>query len=67
MKKLVKDKRGKMTFLTGVVMFIILNVVFFTVLFLFLGIKGTGSGIYEQIYAKQIALLIDQAKPGTGS
>tara|TARA_Y100000310_G_scaffold138173_1_gene137066 strand:- start:1854 stop:2336 length:483 start_codon:yes stop_codon:yes gene_type:complete len=61
---LLKDKKG-MEILHGAIIFIILNIVFFASLFIFVGVKSTGSGTYEQIYAKQIALLIDQAKPGT--
>jgi len=32
---------------------------------LFVSRAGTGTTVKEQIYAKRIALLIDQAKPGT--
>jgi predicted RNA-binding protein with RPS1 domain len=44
--------------------FIILNTIFFVALFVFVARASTGAAYYEQIYAKQIALLIDSAKPG---
>lgn len=46
------------------VIFIILNVLFLAILILFLLRQGQGAVILEQSYAKQIALLIDSAKPG---
>lgn len=65
MKKLVRSKKAEETFLHGTVIFIILNVVFFAVLFIFVAVKGTSAPVYEQAYAKQIALFIDSAKSGT--
>lgn len=44
-------------------MFIILNIVFFGVLLGFVVNASTGAIVYEQAYAKQVALLIDEAKP----
>lgn len=58
------DKRG-MGLLLSTIIFIVLNLVFFASLFLFIGVKSTGVSLHEQVYAKQIALLIDGAKPGT--
>lgn len=55
------NKKG----ISSTVIFIILNVVFFAALFIFVGWAGANTSIKEQTYAKQIALLIDQAKPGT--
>ena len=46
------------------VIFIILNILFLAILILFLLRQGQGAIILEQSYAKQIALLIDSAKPG---
>lgn len=51
--------------LSSVVIFLILNVIFFAAMLFFIAWAGTGVSIKEQIYAKEIALLIDQAKPGT--
>ncbi len=45
--------------------FIILNLIFLTLLVLFLLRQGEGAVVLEQAYAKEIALLIDSAKPGT--
>lgn len=47
------------------IVFIILNVAFFSILILFLVKQGSGAVLTEEIYAKQIALLIDSAKPET--
>jgi len=43
--------------------FIALNLTFFVVMLIF--VNQTRDGIYEHMYAKRIALLIDEAKPGT--
>jgi len=43
--------------------FIILNLIFFVIVGTFAYNFGTKEFIYEQVYAKQIALLIDNAKP----
>ena len=56
-----KGKRG--TILIENVIFIILNLVFLTILILFLFRQGNGAIVLEQSYAKNIALLIDSAKP----
>lgn len=47
------------------VIFIVLNVMFFGILMLFVIRSSSGVLVLEQVYAKQIALLIDSAKPGT--
>ena len=47
------------------VIVIVVTVVFFVFLFLFVARAGSQVTIAEQIYAKQIALLIDNAKVGT--
>ena len=46
------------------IIFIILNLVFLSILVLFLLKQGTGTVLLEDAYSKQIALLIDSAKPG---
>ena len=43
--------------------FIILNIVFLTILILFEVKQGSGAVVLEESYAKNIALLIDSAKP----
>ena len=55
-------KRG--TILVENIIFIVLNLVFLTILFLFLFSKMGGAAVLEERYAKQIALIIDSAKPG---
>jgi len=57
-----KNRRGNI--LTENIIFIILNLVFLTILVLFLLKQGSGAVVLEQSYAKQIALLIDSSKPG---
>jgi len=56
------NKRG--TILVENVVFIILNLVFLGILILFIMKQGSGAVVLEQSYAKQIALLVDSAKPG---
>jgi len=56
------NKKGNI--LTENIIFIILNLVFISILFLFLYQQGQGAIILEESYSKQIALLLDNAKPG---
>ncbi|MFC1710552.1 hypothetical protein ACFLZJ_00100 [Nanoarchaeota archaeon] len=56
------DKRGRL--LIENIVFIILNLVFLTIIVLFILKQGSGAVVLEQTYAKQIALLIDSAQPG---
>jgi hypothetical protein len=61
--KISKFKKGNV--LMENIVFIILNLIFLTILILFLLKQGSGAIILEQSYAKQIALLIDASKPET--
>ena len=63
MKRLEKNKSG--TILIENVIFIVLNILFLVILILFLYRQGNGAIVLEQSYAKNIALLIDSAKPIT--
>ena len=54
-------KRG--TILVENVIFIILNLLFLSVLVLFLVKQGSGAIVLEQTYSKQIAMVADSAKP----
>ncbi len=54
-------KRG--TILAENIIFIVLNLVFLTILIIFIAKQGSGAIVLEQSYAKQIALLVDSAKP----
>jgi hypothetical protein len=56
-----KDKRG--TILVENIIFIILNLLFLTVLVLFLVKQGSGAIVLEESYSKQIALIVDSARP----
>lgn len=56
------NKRG--TILVENVIFIVLNLVFLSILFLFLFSKMESVAVLEERYSKQIALIIDAAKPG---
>jgi len=59
---MVKGNRGDI--LTGDVIFIILNVIFVAILIFFVVTKTNDAAIIEEKYAKQIALIIDSARPG---
>lgn len=54
-------KKG--TILVENIIFIILNLLFLTVLVLFLVKQGSGTIVLEEAYAKQIAMIADSAKP----
>jgi len=56
-------KRGEI--LIENIIFILLNVAFLTILVLFLLQQGNGAVLLENSYAKEIALLIDSARPNT--
>ena len=55
-------KRGQI--LVENIVFIILNLVFLTILILFIFSKSGSEANLEEKYSKQIALIIDSAKPG---
>jgi len=58
----LKDKRG---IIYDNVIFFVLTITFFVVMLTFLSTSLNTMSIYEQATAKQIALMIDQAKPDT--
>jgi hypothetical protein len=47
------------------IIFFLLNLIFFFGVFYFISSAGGKAFVYEETYAKQIALMIDSAKPGT--
>ena len=59
-------KRGEQdqSGLIETIMFFVLNLLFFSVMLYFAYSAGSSSAIYEEIYSKQIALMIDRAEPG---
>ncbi len=59
----VFGKKGEL--LISNIIFIVLNLVFLAILIVFIVKQGSGAIVLEQSYAKQIALLIDSAKPIT--
>lgn len=61
MRKLL-NKRGNI--LTQNIIFIVLNLVFLSILIIFLFSKMGNAALLEEKYAKQIALILDSAEPG---
>jgi len=61
MRKLV-NKKGNI--LTENIIFIILNLIFLSILIIFLFSKTGTAALLEEKYAKQIALILDSAEPG---
>ena len=59
----MRNKKGEI--LIENIVFIILNMVFLTILVLFLLRQGSGAIYLEGFYAKEISLMIDSAHPGT--
>ncbi len=57
----IRGKKGDI--LIGDVIFIILNLVFLSILIIFIVTKANDASRLEEQYAKQIALIIDSAKP----
>ena len=59
---MIKRRNKKANILTENIIFIILNLVFLTILLLFLFSKMQSVAVLEEQYAKQIALIIDSSK-----
>lgn len=47
------------------VVFVLLNLVFFSMLFLFVYNLSTGAFVLDKLYAKELALIVNSANPGT--
>ena len=56
------EKKGEI--LVENIIFIVLNVAFLAILAIFLINQGNGATFLEDSYSKQVALLIDSARPG---
>ncbi len=56
------SKKGNI--LTENIIFLVLNLMFITILILFLFSRMGSGAVLEEKYAKQIALVLDSAKPG---
>ncbi len=61
---ILKDKKAE-SLIFPIVIFIILNLIFFSILLVFVHTSSTGALVHEQAYAKQIGLVIDSAKPNS--
>ena len=62
MDKRVMSKKGNL--LTGEGIFLVLNIVFISILIIFVLSRTNSSAFLEEQYAKEIALMIDSSKPG---
>jgi len=60
---MIKRSFKKANILTENIIFILLNLVFLSILILFIFSKAGSAAVLEERYAKEIALLIDSAKP----
>jgi hypothetical protein len=58
----MKNKKGNI--LTENLIFIILNIAFIAIILLFIFSQMESAAVLEERYAKQIALMVDEAKPG---
>ena len=58
----MKNKRGNI--LTENIVFILLTLIFFSIIITFIFSRSGGSALIEEELAKQTALIIDSAKPG---
>jgi len=61
---MIKNKRGEEELLTENVIFIMLNLAFLAIMIAFLFLKSGSAAPMEEKYAKEIALMIDAARPG---
>ena len=62
MRCLIKDKKGS-DLLQQYVIFIVLNLIFMSILIFFISSKINGVSVLEESYAKNIALLIEASTP----
>jgi len=61
---LFRNKKG-VDLMHSTIIFLLLNMMFFGIMFGVVYKAGNNAAFFEQIYSKQIALLIDNSKPGT--
>ena len=61
----LKRKRGGTNLLLPEIMFILLNLIFFSIIIAFVYISSTGALFYDKAHAKQIALVLDNANSNT--
>lgn len=60
----MKNKKSQ-SLITGVIMFLVLNVVFFSIMSIFVNSVGTTASFIEKEYSRKIALSLDKFVPGT--
>lgn len=66
MRRLLLDKKGQSDdVIFPIVIFVVVNLAFFSILVLFVYRSSSDFSFYEQAYAKEIAMFIDSAKSGT--
>lgn len=61
----VFDKKASVDVTLPVVIFLLLNIMFAVTVLAFVNKTLSGAAIYEEVYAKKVALLIDEAIPNT--
>lgn len=59
------NKKGSSKLVLSQIVYIVLIVIFSVVMIAYVVRSGNQSSVKEEVYAKQIALAIDKAKPGT--
>lgn len=59
----MKNKRGAVEFLQDNIVVIVAIILLFSGLMFFVHKSSTGAVVYEEVYAKQISLIIEKAKP----
>ena len=64
MKQFFMNKKAADTTVIENTIFIVLNIVFFAIMLIFVYNSGSNILVKEQSYAKEIALIIDNCKPG---
>lgn len=60
---LIFNKRGN-RIVYPTIIFIVLNIAFFSLILIFVSQASNGVLVYEQVYAKEIALALDSSEPG---
>jgi hypothetical protein len=64
-KFFLRRKRGGSNLILPEIIFVLLNLFFFSAIILFIQVSSTGALVYNQAYAKNIALILDNSRPNT--
>lgn len=62
LKKIGRNKKADLLF--PIIIFVVLNIMFFTIMLLFVQRVSSNALVYEESYAKQIALILNRAESG---